>query len=192
MSHGQKVGYARVSSYGQSLEVQLEKLNEYGCDEIFQEKRSGKRADTRPALQECLKYVRPGESLVVCKLDRLARSVADLHKIVEQLESKKATLKVLDQEIDTSTSTGKLMFNMLGAIAEFENDLRHERQMEGIAKAKSKGVQFGAKPKLSDDEIGRLRAEVAKGERSKSEIAKEFKIGRASLYRYLNTDTSEQ
>ena len=184
-SKGQKVGYARVSSYGQSLEVQLEKLTADGCDEIFKEKRSGTRADNRPALKECLKYVRKGDLLVVCKLDRLARSVRDLQKISETLEDKGTGLKILDQQIDTTTTTGRLMFNMLGAIAEFENDLRKERQLEGIEKAKKKGVKFGAKKSLSDEQVTELKAAIDLGDRPKAEIAKEFGISRASLYRYL-------
>ncbi|NIB42112.1 recombinase family protein [Pseudomaricurvus alkylphenolicus] len=192
---GQKVGYARVSSYGQSLESQLDKLAEEGCEEIFQEKRSGTRADNRPVLQECLKYVRKGDLLVVCKLDRLARSVADLHKISEALQDKGVGLNILDQKIDTTTNTGRLMFNMLGAIAEFENDLRKERQLEGIEKAKEKGVKFGVKKTLSEEQVEALRADIASGEKSKAALAQEYGISRATLYRYLsssekNTETT--
>lgn len=123
------VGYARVSSTGQSLDVQLEKLKD--CDKLFQEKKSG-RTDNREQLKQCLEYVRDGDVFVVTKLDRLGRSTRDLLNIVNRLESKGVQLRVLDQNLDTGTSSGKLMFTMLGAIAEFENDLRRERQSEGI------------------------------------------------------------
>ena len=136
------VGYARVSSVGQSLEVQLDKLK--GCDKVFQEKRSGRQTETRPELLKALDYVREGDSLVITRLDRMARSVLDLAKIADSLQSKGVALKVLDQSIDTSTSEGKLMFHMLGAFAEFENDIRRERQQDGIAKAQAKGMANGA------------------------------------------------
>ena len=142
------VGYARVSSIGQSLDVQLDKLKADGCDEIFKEKRSGVTAD-RPELKECRKYVRKGDLLVITKLDRLARSTFHLTQIAEELREKGAELIVLDQNIDTSTSVGKLLFNVLASIAEFETEIRKERQFDGIQKAKEKGVQFGRKPKLT-------------------------------------------
>ena len=106
----QTIGYARVSSIGQSLEVQLDKLKD--CDKVFQEKRSGKQTDNRPELLKALEYVRKGDSLVISRLDRMARSVLDLAKIAERLKKKGVALKVLDQSIDTSTSEGKLMFHL--------------------------------------------------------------------------------
>lgn len=186
MNKGQVIGYARVSSYGQSLDVQEGKLEAYGCQKIFKEKRSGSRQDNRPELSSCLEYVREGDVLVVCKLDRLARSVRDLQKITEQLEAKQVALVILDQQIDTSTPSGKLLFNMLSAIAEFENDLRRERQLEGIAKAKEKGVRFGASKKLSEEQVEDLKRAVAnRGDTPMSVIAADFGIGKATLYRYL-------
>jgi DNA invertase Pin-like site-specific DNA recombinase len=107
----------------------------------------------REVQKACLDYVREGDVLVVCKLDRLDRNVRDLQGIAGRLEDSGVGLKVLDQQIDTTTSTGRLMFNMLGVIAEFENDLRKERQLEGIKKAKEKGVRFGVKKKLSDEQV---------------------------------------
>jgi DNA invertase Pin-like site-specific DNA recombinase len=186
VSAGQRIGYARVSSYGQKLDVQLDKLKADGCTKIFQEKRSGRDAKNRPELQRCLEYVRDGDALVVCKLDRLARSVIDLHQTAQRLEQQGVGLVVLDQTIDTTTPTGRLTFSLLGAVAEFENDLRKERQLEGIAKAKEQGVQFGPKAKLSDEQVVELRATVAANpERTKAEVAEEFGISRASLYRLL-------
>ena len=148
-----RIAYARVSSYGQSLEVQLEKLTTASADRIFSEKQSGRTADARAELQLCLDYVRDGDVLLVTKLDRLARSTRDLLNIANKLEQKKVALVVLDQQIDTSTATGKLLFTMLGAIAEFENDIRRDRQTQGVELAKKNGVVFGRKSALSDAQI---------------------------------------
>ncbi len=177
------IGYARVSSYGQSLEVQLEKLTH--CDKVFQEKQSA-RTDDREQLQLCLDYVRDGDSLVITKLDRLARSTRDLLNIMQRLEDKKVKLVVLDQQIDTSTATGMLLFTMLGAIATFENDLRKDRQMQGIALAKRKGIKFGRKYSLTDDQVISLREKRSQGIKI-ADLMAEFKVSKASVYRNLST-----
>ena len=127
------VGYARVSSVVQSLEVQLDKLKH--CDKIYQEKKSG-TSSQRSQLKACLDYVREGDTLVITRLDRLARSTLHLCQIAVGLERKQVNLQVLDQNIDTSDATGRLLFNMLGAIGQFETEIRAERQMDGIQKAK--------------------------------------------------------
>lgn len=116
------IGYARVSSAGQSLDVQLDKLGKAGCSKVYQEKRSGRQAENRPELQAALEYLRDGDVLIVCRLDRMARSVLDLAKIADRLRQKGVSLRVLDQGFDTTTSEGKLMLNLLGAFAEFEAD----------------------------------------------------------------------
>jgi DNA invertase Pin-like site-specific DNA recombinase len=121
-----RIGYARVSSVGQSLEVQLEKLDVAKCDRVYQEKRSGRTAD-RPEFQSCMNYLREGDTLIITRLDRLARSVVHLAQLGKRFENEGINLVVLDQSIDTNTSSGRLMFNMLASIAEFENDLRTER-----------------------------------------------------------------
>ena len=157
------IGYARVSSVGQSLDVQLEKLAQAGCEKVFEEKRSG-TSDKRPRLQACLEYVREGDTLVVTRLDRLARSTLHLCQIAAELEKKGVALQVLDQSIDTNDATGRLLFNMLGAIAQFETEIRAERQMEGILKAKANGVQFGRKKKLTAREVQELRQRRREGE----------------------------
>ena len=177
------VGYARVSSVGQSLEVQLDKLK--GCDKVFQEKRSGRQTETRPELLKVLDYVREGDSLVITRLDRMARSVLDLAKIADSLQSKGVALKVLDQSIDTSTSEGKLMFHMLGAFAEFENDIRRERQMDGIAKAQANGVRFGRKPVLTDKQQANIRRLREKDGFTIAQLMERFHIGRTTVYRAL-------
>jgi len=150
------IGYARVSSVGQSLAVQLDKLQAVGCDPIFQEKASGTREE-RIALTECLRYIRKGDILFITRLDRLARSTLHLCQIAAQLDKAGVALKVIDQNIDISDATGRLLFNMLSAIAQFETELRAERQMDGIQKALARGVRFGRKFALTPAEVTSLR-----------------------------------
>lgn len=176
------IGYARVSSVGQSLDVQLQKLN--FCDTIFKEKKSGK-IDNREQLNLCLNSLQSGDVLVITKLDRISRSTRNLWNIVNVLEQKGVQLRVLDQNIDTGTPTGKLMFSMLGAIAEFENDLRRERQMDGIALAKARGVQFGRKRSLTNDQIEEMKGLRASGAEI-DELMARYGMSKASVYRALS------
>lgn len=148
-----KIGYARVSSIGQNLDTQIQKLKEYGCEEIFMEKRSGKDRKGRIELERALEYVRSGDEFIVAKLDRVARSVIDLNNILHLLNEKNVSFKALNTDIDTSTSHGKLLFNILGSIAEFERELIKERQKDGIENAKTNGVKFGRKKKINDSMI---------------------------------------
>lgn len=184
-----KVGYARVSSTGQSLDVQLEKLTAFGCERIYKEKRSGRTAN-RPEFQSCMDYLREGDTLVITRLDRLARSVVHLAKLAKRFEEENIDLIVIDQNIDTSTSTGRLMFNMLASIAEFESDLRSERQAEGIAKAKENGVKFGRPSKLTD-ELCRNIYEGRTAGTTIGQLAKQFNLGEATIYRALNAVNKE-
>jgi len=182
----EKVGYARVSSVGQSLDVQIDSLISEGCDpdKIYKEKSSGTTAD-RPELKACLDYVRDGDVLVITKLDRLARSTFHLTQIAEQLSNKGVELVVIDQNIDTSTPVGKLLFNVLASIAEFETEIRKERQMEGIAKAKEKGIKFGAKAKLTDEQIQQMKQARSEGVLIKDLMA-QYNLSKASVYRLLS------
>lgn len=176
------VGYARVSSTGQSLELQDEQLRAAGVEKVFAEKRSGTTREGREQLALALDYVREGDTLVVTRLDRLARNVADLSALVKRLSEKGVGFRALQQgACDTTTATGKVVLNILGAFAEFEADLRRERQMEGIAKAKAAGVYKGGKPTV---DIAAVRTLKAEGVRP-VEIARRLKIGRASVYRAL-------
>ncbi|WP_424930558.1 recombinase family protein [Amaricoccus tamworthensis] len=176
-----KVGYARVSSVGQSLDVQRGKLSD--CDKLFEEKRSG-TTDARPQLKECLNYLRDGDQLIVTRIDRLARSTLHLCQIAETLRGKGVDLVVLDQNIDTSDATGRLLFNMLGAIGQFETEIRAERQMDGIKKAKDRGVQFGKRPALTANQIAELRGKRQQGILVKDLMA-QYKLSKATIYRYL-------
>ena len=176
------IGYARVSSVGQSLEVQLDKLR--GCDKVFEEKKSAV-SGKRPRLEACLEYVREGDTLVISRLDRLARSTLHLCQVADELERKGVHLQVIDQNIDTSDATGRLLFHMLGAIAQFETEIRAERQMDGIRKAQARGVQFGAQRKLTDAQIAELRQRRQDGELIR-DLMKAYGLSKASIYRYLS------
>ena len=140
-------GYARVSTQLQDLTIQREALHAAGCEIIREEKVSGTSRDGRKELDTLLQFIRQGDTLVVTRLDRLARSILDLSSIVKELVSKGASLKATEQPVDTSSAAGKAFLQMLGVFAEFETNLRKERQMEGIAKAKDRGVYKG---RLSD------------------------------------------
>lgn len=177
------VGYARVSSGTQSLEVQLDALREAGCEKVFSETQSGTSTSGRNALAEALDFVRDSsDTLVVTRLDRLARSAGDLHNIVAQLSAKGVGFKCLQQAgMDTTSSTGKLLLGVLASIAEFETDIRKERQREGIERAKANGVYKGRKPSVDAAAVRTLHSEGV----GPSSIAKRLGIGRASVYRVL-------
>jgi len=184
MSSSTLVGYARTSTTDQKagLEAQLRDLKAAGCSKLFREELSSV-ADTRPQLQAALDWVREGDTLLVTKLDRLARSVADLVAITETLRAKGVGLRILAMNLDTSTPTGKLMLNLLGSIAEFERELMLERQREGIAKAKAEGKYVGRQPtaRRQAGEVLRLKAEG----KSAGDIVAALGISRASVFRIL-------
>lgn len=176
------VGYARVSSSGQSLDIQNAALTDAGCEKLFAEKVSGRSTHDREELARAIDFVREGDALVVTRLDRLARSVGDLHRIIEKLTEKKVAFRCLNQSgVDTDSSTGRLMLAILGAVAAFENDIRLERQREGIAKAKAEGKYKGRKPTVDATRVKELRDNGL----GPSQIAKTMGIGRASVYRAL-------
>jgi DNA invertase Pin-like site-specific DNA recombinase len=177
------VGYARVSSTGQNLDSQIEALEKVGCEKIFKEKKSGTDTKDRLELQNVLDFVREGDTLVVTRIDRCSRSVSDLYKILETLKEKKVEFKATNQNIDTTTSTGKLMLGMLSIIAEFENDLRRERQFEGIKKAKELG-KFKKKKSLTEEQVIEI-IELQKTDLTNQMIADKFDIGRSTMLKYI-------
>jgi DNA invertase Pin-like site-specific DNA recombinase len=181
-------GYARVSTNDQDLTTQIEALKAAGCDPIRHEKRSGTSRADRTELDTLLAFLRKGDTLVVTRIDRLARSVADLQDVVRELKAKGAHLKATEQPIDTSTAAGKAFLDMLGVFAEFETNLRRERQMEGIAAAKKAGVYKGRKPSVPVEKVRSLHAEGI----GPSEIAKRLGIGRASVYRALSVGAANE
>lgn len=182
------VGYARTSTVDQvaGFEAQIAELEQAGCEKVFQEQVSSVDRTARQALSDALEFVREGDTLIVTKLDRLARSVAHLIEMRDMLEDKGAHLRILNMNIDTSTPTGKLLLTMLSGIAEFEREIMLERQREGIAKAKAEGKYKGRKPtaRAKSEEVLSMRREGA----GATEIAKALGIGRASVYRILENE----
>ncbi|MDW4497166.1 recombinase family protein [Sulfitobacter sp. D35] len=180
------IGYARTSTLEQKhgLEAQRESLKAIGCDRMYEEQTSS--VGVREALREALSYCREADTLVVTKLDRLARSVAHLGEIVNELEAKGVGLRVLDLGLDTSTATGKLMLNVLGSVAQFEREMMLERQREGIVKAKALGKYKGRKPtaKAKGEEIWQLVSEGV----SKREVARRLNVSERSVYRQLERE----
>lgn len=175
-------GYARVSSIDQDLGIQQAALKAAGCEVIRAEKASGTRRDGRSELQVLLDFLRRGDTLIVTRIDRLARSLKDLQDIVHELKAKGVALKATEQPVDTGSAAGKAFLDMLGVFAEFETNLRRERQMEGIKAAKERGVYKGRKPSIDVAEVRRLRSEEKLGPAA---IARRLGIGRASVYRVL-------
>lgn len=182
------VGYARVSTLGQSLDVQVEKLRKVGVDKLFEEKRSGVDAQ-RPALRQCLEYLREGDTLIISRIDRLARSAEDLLRIVRELDTKQVTLKVLDQSIDTRDAAGKAFLGMLAVFAEFETNIRKERQMDGIAKAKAKGTRFGRKPALTNETVKTIKVMREEGATVPA-IMDKTGLSKATVYRALSSSSN--
>ncbi|MGV8057785.1 MAG: recombinase family protein [Smithellaceae bacterium] len=176
----QIIGYARVSTTDQNLEIQLEQLSAAGCTKIYQEKVSGAKRD-RPELEKLLEHIREEDTVVVCKLDRIARSTRHLLEIVDYLKEKGVTFKVLNMNLDTSTATGRLMLELLAAIGQFERSMLLERQAEGIEQAKLKGIYKGRQP-TAQKKAGEVKQLLAEGV-PKLEIAKRLCIGKSSVYR---------
>lgn len=178
-----KLGYGRVSSSQQSVDLQVAALRGAGCDIIRTEVASGASRENRPELKTLLDFIRAGDELVVLRIDRLARSIVDLQTILILLRARGASLRALEQPVDTSTASGKAFFDLLGVFAELENGLRRERQQDGIAAAKARGVYKGRPPSIDGTEIKRLRNAGI----GPTAIARKLGIGRASVYRILAT-----
>ena len=176
-----KYGYARVSSVGQDLTIQLQKLNEVGCDVIREEKVSGTSLKGRKEFETLMEFMREGDELVVTRIDRLARSIRDLQNIVYELKNKGVTLSATEQPIDTRTSAGKAFLDMLGVFSEFETNLRKERQMEGVRKAQERGVYKGRGRTIDASQIFELKQNGY----GATKISKQLGITRQSVYRLL-------
>ena len=183
------IGYARVSTEEQNLTAQLEQLKATGVEKIFKEKASGAKQD-RPQLAAMLDYAREGDTVVVCKLDRVARSTKHLLEIVENLEAKQVAFKVLNINLDTSTPTGKLMLSMLAAIGQFEREMMLERQREGIRLAKQAGAYTGRKPtaRAKSKEV----LDLLKSGLTRSAVAARLGIGVASVYRIVQASREKK
>src|SRR5271166_1176657 len=182
-----RIGYARVSTNGQEIALQLDALRAAGCDRIFEDQASGAKAD-RPGLIEALAYAREGDVLVIWKLDRLGRSLPNLIETVSQLEKHGVGLLSLTEAIDTTTPGGRLIFHVFGALAQFERDLIRERTRAGLSAAASRGRRGGRKPVVTADKLIRAQALIAKG-LTVREAASRLKIGKTALYDALITKT---
>jgi DNA invertase Pin-like site-specific DNA recombinase len=179
-----KYGYARISTVDQNPDMQKKALQKAGCESVFTDKRSGATIK-RPALAQCRNKLKPGDTLIVWKLDRLARSLADLIEIMRELEERGVQFRSLTEEINTGTPGGKLTFHIFAALAEFERGLIIERTREGIKAARSRGVKFGRKPKLDAEQIKHARELLKAGKKSREQIAALFKVTRKTLHRAL-------
>nr|WP_025826409.1 recombinase family protein [Acetobacter persici] len=177
-----KYGYARVSTSDQDLTIQETALQKAGCEIIRGEKVSGTSREGRQELDTLLQFLRAGDSLVVTRIDRLARSISDLQDIVRYLEDKKVSLICTQQPIDTSNAVGKMFLNLLGVFAQFETELRRERQLEGIVKAKEKGVYKGRKQMIDHEQVKALKGQGL----GVSEIMRQTGVSKTHVYRILD------
>lgn len=183
-----KIGYARVSTKDQKLDVQKEFLINAGCEKIFFEKISGKKKD-RPELIKMMEILREGDQIVISKLDRLGRSLGDLVSIVKEIEDRKANLQSLNDQIDTSNPMGKFMFHIMGALAQFEREIISERTREGLASAKQNGRKGGRPKGLNKQQIEKAKIIKSLFDQGKSieYASKVIGVSRATAYRWLNT-----
>jgi DNA invertase Pin-like site-specific DNA recombinase len=178
------VGYARVSTQDQNQELQLDALKKEGCEKVFTEKASGAQRD-RPQLKAALDYMREGDTLVVWKLDRLARSLKQLIETVEQMERCGIGLRSLTEAIDTTTAGGRLIFHIFAALAEFERSIIRERTNAGLQAARERGRTGGRPPALSDQDIQEAKALLRDPEITVDQVAKRLGVAASTLYRHL-------
>jgi DNA invertase Pin-like site-specific DNA recombinase len=181
-----RIGYARVSTSDQDLSVQRKALKKAECGVVFEEKASGTKRTGRTELEKLLGILGKGDAVVVTRLDRLGRSLRDLANIADEISDAGAHLVVTEQSVDTSTSAGRAFFGMLATFAQFETDVRRERQMEGIDAAKAKGVYKGRRPSVDRKAV----VELTEAGKNPTDIARELGIGRTSVYRVLAERTN--
>lgn len=184
------VGYARVSTQDQNLELQLDALSAAGCEKVFVEKASGAQRD-RPELKASLEYMRDGDTLVVWKLDRLARSIKQLIETVEGLETRGIGFRSVTEAIDTTTPGGRLVFHIFGALAEFERSIIRERTQAGLDAARARGRTGGRPKKLSESDLKAAKAMLVAGSLTVQDIAKQLRVSPATLYRHLPAARSQ-
>ena len=184
------IGYARVSTQDQNPELQLDALTSSGCEQIFHEKVTGKFRD-RPELAACLRSLRQGDTLLVWKLDRLARSLKDLVNIVDDLNRRGIGFRSLTESIDTTSTGGRLVFHIFGALAEFEHSLIRERTIAGLTAARARGRRGGRKPSMSTADIRKAAAMLSDPHITKTEVAKHFGVSRVTLNAALVRDSHD-
>lgn len=174
------IGYARVSTHDQHPEPQLDALNQAGCEQVFQEKMTGTLRE-RPELSLCLRTLRKGDTLVVWRMDRLARSLKDLVEIIEDLHQREIGFRSLTESIDTTSASGKLIFHIFGALAEFEHSLILERTKAGLAAARARGRKGGRKPAMTASDVKKAAAMLSDPMVTKAEVARHLKVSRTTL-----------
>ena len=174
------IGYARVSTQDQNPQLQRDALEEAGCEQIFEERVTGTKRE-RPELQACLRTLRDGDTLVVWKLDRLARSLKDLMELIHEMDDRGVGFRSLTEAIDTTSAGGKLVFHIFGALAEFEHSLIRERTLAGLASARARGRKGGRRPVMSAADVRKAAAMLADPEITKTEVAKHFGVSRVTL-----------
>jgi DNA invertase Pin-like site-specific DNA recombinase len=177
-----RIGYARVSTDDQTLNLQRDALKRSKCREVYEEQASGKSTG-RPQLEGCLKSLRAGDTLVVWRLDRLGRNLADLVSLIAELEQRKINFESMTEKIETISPAGRLVFHVFAALAEFERNLIRERTMAGLSAARARGRTGGRPSKLSVKEIKTIRGLLKSAEMPVAEIAARFGIARSTLYR---------
>ena len=179
----QRIGYARVSTDDQHLELQRDALSQAGCSVIYEEAMSGKSA-MRPEIEQCRKALRAGDTLVVWRLDRLGRSLPDLVQIIADLEQRGIGFESLTEKIETSSAAGKLVFHVFAALAEFERGLIWERTQAGLAAARARGRAGGRKPKLDAKQIRQIKALLRDPNTSVAEVARDYGVSRTTIYKH--------
>ena len=180
----QRIGYARVSTEDQYLDLQRDALQQAGCGVIYEEAASGKNA-TRPELEQCRKALRSGDTLVVWRLDRLGRSLPDLVQIVADLERSGISFESLTEKIETGSAAGKLVFHVFAALAEFERSLIRERTHAGLAAARARGRSGGRKPKLGEKQVREIKALLRDPEIQVADVARRYSVSRTTLYKHV-------
>lgn len=183
------IGYARVSTQDQKAQLQVDALNAAGCQKVYIEHKTGSNRD-RPEIDRCLETLRPGDQVIVWRLDRLGRSLKDLIDLITEFESKEVSFRSLNESIDTSSSAGKLVFHVFAALAEFERSLIQERTLAGLASARARGRKGGRPRKLDEKKIKKAKAMLNDPDITVSEVAKHFGVSRGTLYSAIGGDGS--
>lgn len=186
----QRIGYARVSTDDQHLDLQRDALKQAGCGVIYEESASGKNT-ARPELEQCRKALRTGDTLVVWRLDRLGRSLPDLVQIVADLEQRSVAFESLTEKIETGSAAGKLVFHVFAALAEFERGLIRERTQAGLAaaRARARGRAGGRKPKLDDQQVREIKALLRDPDMQVADVARRYGVSRTTLYKHVGVIT---
>lgn len=187
----QRIGYVRVSTDDQHLDLQRDALQQAGCGVIYEEAASGKNT-ARPEFEQCRKALRAGDTLVVWRLDRLGRSLPDLVRIVAELEKRGVGFESLTEKIDTGSAAGKLVFHVFAALAEFERGLIRERTQAGLIAARARGRAGGRKPKLDDQQVREIKALLRDPDMRVAEVARRYDVSRTTLYKYVGIVTPRQ